>query len=257
LKNNILYSITGILLGFILGFFLANTIARRARDEASATANSSTKQAQMAAQQAQQEQSSGGGADSAAPQVSEEQVRAVIAKTDAKPEDTTLQKNVGLALYQLALQTQEPRWLPDAARFVKRAYDADPKDHELTLALAEILFNIGQTSDPASFNEARTYYAKALEQKPDDVDARTDLGLTYYFANPSDPQRAIAEYRKSLALNPKHELTLQNLATALITTGNRDEAQKRIDELQSINPTNPALPNLRAQLAQSKNAAQE
>jgi hypothetical protein len=37
-------------------------------------------------------------------------------------------------------------------------------------------------------------------------------------------------------------------------TGNRAEAEKRIAELQSINPSNPSLSDLRAQLAQSKNA---
>ena len=84
---------------------------------------------------------------------------------------------------------------------------------------------------------------------------RTRLGLTYYFGQPSDPQRAIVEYRKSLALDPRHEPTLQHLASALIAVGNREEAQKRIDELQNLNPSNQALPNLRAQLAQSRNAA--
>jgi Flp pilus assembly protein TadD len=125
------------------------------------------------------------------------------------------------------------------------------------VSLGNVFFDIGHLSDPASFVEARKYYLKALEMKPDDVDVRTDLGLTYYFGQPSDPQRAITEYRKSLSLDPRHEPTLQNLASALISTGNREEAEKRIDELQQVNSSNPSLPNLRAQLAQSKNAAQE
>ncbi len=93
--------------------------------------------------------------------------------------------------------------------------------------------------------------------RADDVRVRTALGLTYYFGQPSDPRRAIAEYRKSLAIDPRDEPTLQNLASALISLGHRDEAQQRIDDLAKVNPSNPALPNLRAQLAQSKNAAQE
>jgi tetratricopeptide (TPR) repeat protein len=162
-----------------------------------------------------------------------------------------------MALYRYASQKQDARYLPDVARFLKRAYDLNSKDFDLTVSLANVLFDIGQTSDPARFTEARVYYQKALEQKPNDVQTRTDLGLTYYLGKPSDPQRAITEYRKALTLNPKHESALQNLATALIATGKHDEAQKRIEELESISPQNPSLPNLRAQLAQSKVAARE
>jgi predicted Zn-dependent protease len=65
--------------------------------------------------------------------------------------------------------------------------------------------------------------------------------------------RAIAEYRKSLKLDPRHEPTLQNLAAALISAGQTQEAQKIIDQLSGLNPQNSALPNLRAQMALSRN----
>jgi hypothetical protein len=42
------------------------------------------------------------------------------------------------------------------------------------------------------------------------------------------------------------------LAIALLSVGNVNEAQKRVDELEKVNATNLALPNLRTQLAQSK-----
>jgi Flp pilus assembly protein TadD len=138
---------------------------------------------------------------------------------------------------------------------LKRAHDGDPKDYETMVLLGNALFDVGQNGEPASFGEARAYYLKALDMKPDDVNVRTDLGLTYYFGKPSDPQRAIREYRKSLAIEPRHEMTIQNLAAALIATRNLAEAQQRIDELKSLNPANPALPDLAAQLEQSKTAA--
>jgi len=43
----------------------------------------------------------------------------------------------------------------------------------------------------------------------------------------------------------------------LIATGAIEEAQKRIEELQAVNAASSALPNLRGQLAQAKNAAKE
>jgi hypothetical protein len=43
----------------------------------------------------------------------------------------------------------------------------------------------------------------------------------------------------------------------LIALNEIDEAQRRIEELQAVNGANAALSNLRAQLAQAKNAAKE
>ena len=231
----------------------ANAINRRASDS-SVRANN---RAALPGGSQTNEAAPVGNGDDSQPPLSEDEIRGAIAKVENRPNDIPLQHNFGMALYRYANQTQDARLLPDVARILKRAYETNPKDYELTVTLANALFDIGQTSDPARFNEARRYYAKALEMRPDDVDVRTDLGLTYYFGQPSDPQRAIAEYRKSIALNPRHEATLQNLAAALINVGNREEAEQRVNELQKLNPAHPALPNLRTQLAQSKIAARE
>ena len=250
-KSNILFGVAGLFAGLVISFIVTNALhgGERAAMSANVAGPGSTPQAVEA-------EAASTSTDPSEP-VSDEEIRGAIAKTDARAEDYALQRNFGLALYQYASQTRDTQYLPDVARFLKRAYDIDPKDHDLIVSLANVLFDIGQSSDATSFTEARKYYQKALEIKPDDADVRTSLGLTYYFGQPSDAQRAITEYRKSLALDPRHEPTLQSLASALISTGNREEAQKRIDELQNVNPSNPSLPNLRAQLAQSKNRAQE
>lgn len=251
-KNNFLFAVIGILLGSIVGFTVANSLAHRARENEGEVAA-----ARPVASTPANKTDASAPPNNSTPKLSEAELKDAITKTDARPEDIALQRNFGLALYRYASQVQDATRLTDAARFIKRAYDANPKDHDLTISLANVLFDIGQTSDPARFIEARQYYSKALELEPADANARTDLGLTYYFAKPSEPQQAIAEYRKSLVLDPRHELTLQNLATALITVGKVDEAEKRIAELQNINSSNPALSSLRAQLAQSRNASEK
>ena len=251
-KHNLLYSIIGLLLGFIIGFTFANQTNRGPVDEAR-PADERTRSAAT-----QQGTATPGNANAGAPNSpTEAEIRDAIAKADARADDVALQRNFGMVLYRYANQTRNASLLPDVARMLKRAYDANPKDRELAVSLGNVLFDIGQATDPARFAEAREYYAKALEIKPDDANVRTDLGLTYYFGQPSDPQRAIAEYRKSLAIDPRHEPTLQNLATALMAVGKIDEAQKTIDQLSSLNPSNPALSDLRAQMAQSRNKTQE
>lgn len=251
LKSNLLYLIIGLLAGLMVGFIFANMLGRKSLEQARAEATKSLPDATNA--------SAGKGsvpaaANQPAPAITEDQIREAIAKTDSRPDDINLQRNFGRALYHYANQTQDARYLPDVIRLLKRAYDVNPKDRELTVDLANAYFDLGQTSDPASFNEARVYYLKALEMKPDDASMHRDLGLAYYYAQPSDPQRAIAEYRKSLRLAPRDERALQSLATALISTGNLEEARQRIEELQGINPDDPSLSDLRAQLAQSKSA---
>lgn len=249
-KNNILFGVIGLFAGLVISFILTNAFYRGEPDVMRETTTRSAGEQRPGASSADASD-----ADESLASISEEEIREAIEKADARADDIALQRNFGLALYQYATQTRETRFLPDVARFLKRAHEADPKDHDLIVQLAHVLFSIGQSSDPASFVEARTFYQKALEMKRDDPDVRARLGLAYYFGQPSDPQRAIVEYRKSLALDPRHEVALQNLASALITIGNRVEAQKRIDELENLNPSSDALPNLRAQLAQSRNAA--
>lgn len=248
LKSNLLYLAAGLLVGLLCGFSLANMVGRSRMERAQTPGGTARQDAGKSAGQA-----ASAPANQPTPAITEEQIREAIAKTDSRPDDINLQQNFGRALYHYANQTQDPRYLPDVIRLLKRAQAANPKDRELTIDLANAYFDVGQTSDARSFDDARTYYLKALEMKPDDVNVRTDLGLTYYYARPSDPQRAIAEYRKSLRLAPRDERALESLATALISAGQREEAGRRIEELQGINPNNPSLSNLRAQLAQSEN----
>jgi tetratricopeptide (TPR) repeat protein len=235
--RNLIFLAAGLLVGFTVGFIFANSTGRPEGVVAQqpSTSGSSTTSAPKDSTQ----------------QLSEKEIRDAIQTTDARPDDIELQKRFGTALYAYVNQTRDPRFLPDAARFLKRAVDANPNDRSTIVSLANALFDMGQLGDAARFTEARAFYQKALELDPNDVSVRTDLGLTYYFGEPSDPQSAIREYRKSLEIDPRHEQTLQNLATALIKTGNRKEAEKTIETLRGVNPKNAALPDLEALLAQS------
>lgn len=242
-KHNLLFLIAGLLAGFIAGFIFANSANRTQTAQSSSSSTGSAQSAQAATANSNAQDSS--------QQMLEQQLRQAIQETDAHPDDIERQKKAGQALYIYVNKSRDPRFLPDVVRFLKRAADADPKDRNTLVSLGNALFDMGQMGEKARFAEARTYYQKALELEANDVNVRTDLGLTYYFGEPSDPASAIREYRKSLQMNPRHELTLQNLATALIKTGERGEAQKTIETLRSVNPQNAALADLETLLAQS------
>jgi tetratricopeptide (TPR) repeat protein len=237
--RNPLFLAAGLLAGFTIGFMLANSTSRTERTGAAAPGSNAGATANASSEK------------ESAQRLSEKEIREAIETTDARATDADLQRKFGLALYAYASQTRDPRYLPDAVRFLKRAVSADPKNRSVIVSLANALFDLGHLGDKARFREARHYYQKALEINPDDVNVRTDLGLTYYFGEPPDPQSAIREYRKSLAIDPRHELTLQNLATALIKTGNQKEAEKTIETLRGLNPKNVVLSDLEALLQQS------
>jgi tetratricopeptide (TPR) repeat protein len=254
--HKILYALAGLVAGCVIGFLFATSVDRkeleelrgevaRARSNAGGQQKGGTPNAAATA------------GDPAATMPTEEEMRELVAKADAGSQDAEYQRKVGQGVYMYALSTGKTALLPEAVRLLKRAHEADPKNYETTVLVGNALFALGQAADASKYGEARVYYNKALASKPDDTNVHTLLGMTYYFGQPSDPERAIKEYRRSLAAEPRHEMALQSLASALIATGAIDEAQKRIEELQTVNAANAALSNLRAQLAQARNAAKE
>jgi tetratricopeptide (TPR) repeat protein len=181
-------------------------------------------------------------------------MRDLVAKADARPDDGDYQQKVGKGVYLYSLSQNAPALMPEAIRLLKRAEAADPKNFQTLVLLGNANFALAQDGDARRYADARAYYQRAVELKPDDADAHTLLGMTYYFASPSDPQRAISEYRKTLAKDPRHEMALQNITSALIAAGALREAEQRVADLEKVNANNSALSNLRAQLAQAKNA---
>ena len=254
-----------LVLGFVGGFFLANGLNRQEQDRLRAevttlkaggpAANATNSTQPNERSQPQQAQASG---DDSFPKLTDEQLANAVSKADASPADAELQRKVGQALYVYAWQTGNASILPDVARILKRAHELDPKDYKTTVMAGDVQFLIARSGgDTRPLAEARRLYEAALAAKPDDAVVRTSLGLTYFYDAPPDPQRAIREYRRALQADPRQEMPLQSLAAALVETGSFDEAGRRLDELEKLNPSNRELPNLRAQLEQKRNASRE
>jgi tetratricopeptide (TPR) repeat protein len=63
--------------------------------------------------------------------------------------------------------------------------------------------------DGEQYPQAITWYEQALALTPGDVNVSTDLGVAYYYTN--QPDRALAQFDRSLAVDSKHIKTLLNI----------------------------------------------
>jgi len=255
----VLIFLIGAVLGFVVGFALANGVNRQEQDRLRAeVARAQSAGPSKSADAGEKPQTQARDDDDSFPTLTDDQLKNAVAKADASPADAELQKKVGQALYVYAWQKGNASILPDVARILKRAHEADAKDYKTTVMAGDAHFLMARNSgDARPLAVARKLYEDALASKPDDAVVRTSLGLTYFYDKPPDPQRAMREYRRALQSDPRQEMALQSLAAALIESGNLDEAEKHLGELEKMNPSNRELPSLRAQLEQKRNVAKE
>lgn len=232
-------SIIAVIISFIGGFILANALNRNELDTLRAE-NARLKSSPVE--------------NNPELTLSSEEISQRIAEADRNQDDFKFQKTLGLALYRYATMKQDAEILAQIERILVRANTLDPKDFDIIVALGHLNFDIGYfKKDNERFAKAREFYQKALAEKPKAVDIRTDYALTYFLQNPPDNEKAVAEFRKSLAENPKHQKTLEFLTQALVKQGKREEAETALATLREINPNAPTLSEVEAQISRENN----
>ena len=212
-KNAIIYVISGLLIGLILGFFGANYLNRNAVNPA----NTSAVNVPPAAPK---------GAPAQGNPTTD--VQKVLDTAKNEPDNFAAQVEAG----EMYAKIQR---FDKALEFYEQAQKIKPDNFDANVKLGNAFF------DAKQYEKAEIFYSKAIEINPKDPNVRTDFGLTFFLREPSDIDRAIAEYRKSLAIDPNHELTLQNLLAALKEKGNGEELAKTLAKLKEINPSNPVI----------------
>ena len=80
---------------------------------------------------------------------------------------------------------------------------ADPANPSPRAALGNLYF------DAERYKDATQWYEAALKLDPDNADVSTDLGVGYYYLN--EPDRALAQFDRSLQIDSKHTKTLLNV----------------------------------------------
>ena len=240
-KRSLAISVLAIAISFIGGFLLANALNKTELD-ALRSENSRLKISSP--------NPTGNNFENT---LSDEEIRQKIAAADENPSDLNYQKSLGTALYRYAAIKQDTQLLREISRLLNRAFEKKPKDYDLLITLGNLHFDIGYfEKNNDSFSKAREFYQKALELKPKDSDLQTDYALTFYLQNPPETERAVAEFKKSLQENPKHEKTLQFLTQALVKQGKTEEAENYLARLKEINPKTPTLAEIQTQIAQSE-----
>jgi len=119
--------------------------------------------------------------------------------------------------------------------------EQNPQDPEIPLRLANYLY------DQKVYNLAIEWYKKTLAIDPKNINARTDLGTSYFYTG--QLQNALKEYREALKLSPNHEPTMFNMIVVnLEGTHDYRTAEKFWKELDRRNPNYPGLQDLKVKL---------
>ncbi len=172
--------------------------------------------------------------------LSDEEIEAKLAEANQNSGNFAFQKSLGLGLYRYGAIKQDKAIIEKALPVLIRAYGLDASDYDVIVGLGNTYYDIGYFGkDNPSFERSREFYSKALAKRPDDIEVRTDLGLTYFLQEPPDYPTAIAEFEKSLAIDPKHEKTLSFAALAM--KNQSKEPAKYSSVLRTVNPNSPTL----------------
>ena len=223
MQKSILLGVGGLVIGLTIGFFAANSINRSQTAQAGAAQNAPLQNQQVPNILVKDQPTASG---AMLPDVS-----ALIDKANNEPANFEAQIKAG-DLYQ------QIKGFEKAAAFYERAHEIKPDDYELIVKLGNTYF------DARQFEPAAKWYERALAKKGNDTNVRTDLGITFVERAVPDYNRAISEFQTSLKTNPKHEPTLYNLSAAYYKTGNIDEANKILAQLQTINSQSPLVGRL-------------
>jgi len=115
----------------------------------------------------------------------------------------------------------------------------------LLLKLADLRF------DSDFFQEAIKNYQSYLYKRPNDVDARLDMGISYY--NIKNTTKAIEIMEKAIKIKPNHQVGLLNLGIVNLTAGNFEKSKEWLQKAIKVDPNSQYAKQAKELLKAHKN----
>ena len=235
-RENVLFSVVGLLLGYVVAFHLVVYVNQS--QPAAAGAGSAAQSAEgLPADHPAVE----GGADR----------QRLTAQAEKAAEAARKEPDNFEAQVRAAEGYFEAGGFEDAIDFMTRANKLRPDDYDTVVRLGNVYSSAGR------FEDAARWYTAALAKRPDDCDARSELALTFYMRKPSQPEKAIGELRRCLQTDPNHVHSLHNLALMLLETKQFAESETTLARIEQNDPGYPQLPLLREELRKARAGAQQ
>lgn len=223
MSKNIIFAVVGLFVGLIAGFFAANTMNRQA-----VTQN----QIPISTQEKTASSLDHGVPDKSGTQSAMPDITVKLEKAKNEPNNFEAQMEAGDMYAQISR-------FDEAVKFYQNGVKLKPDNFQANVVLANVYF------DTKQFEEAEKYYTKALEINPKDINARTDLATTLVERPNPQFDRAFAEFKKSLEIDPKHEPTIYNLGVAYFKKGDNENAKKMLAQLEQTNPNSQLLERMK------------
>lgn len=160
-RENILFAIIGLLLGFIVGFMFASSMSQKA-----ATPTVASSAQGLPADHPPVGGGQGGGQGAAAnPQAMQAQVQASLEKARNEPQNFEAQIQAADLYYQIRRYDQ-------ALEYLLKANQLKPSDYRTVVLLGMV------NLDAEHFDQAEKWYRAALKMKQDDVMVLAGLAAT-------------------------------------------------------------------------------
>lgn len=129
-------------------------------------------------------------------------------------------------------QPPAPAFDESRAAALKVTAERSPNDAPTRVLLGNMYF------DAERYGEASQWYEAALAVDPKNINASTDLGIAYYYSN--QPDRALAQFDRSLEIDKAHSKTLLNVGIVrAFGKQDLDGAAKAWQRVLDIAPDSP------------------
>lgn len=139
-------------------------------------------------------------------------------------------------------------FLEQRARELEQAVEQDPSSAQGWLELANLRFDLQRFAGAA---EAYERYLSLAQPHPDVL---TDLGVAYHMSG--RPQDALAQFDRAQQLQPDHWKSQFNEVVVLaFDLGRMEEAERVLARLRELQPDNPDVERLAAEVSARRGAA--